>query len=171
MDASEVIGNLSKLDRLPPKGRVYRYRKLLFWAQGGCICIEDEAMDGDFKVVRRSDFAARIIAIRANLEKGRYRYVDDRIADENFIINGAAAVKEGRKQGDPFDPEVLRQKMLEWRNGKIILGNGSGGVSGTHYFRRGAVSQSQDAATAAVLPPLPSKDQPNEESMRREVKP
>lgn len=170
MDASEIIGTLSKFDRLPPKGTVYRYRKLLFWAQGGCICIEDEAMDGDFQVVSRAEFAARVITMRANLEKGRYKYPDERIEDENFVINGAKAVKEGKHQGDPFDPEVLQQKMFELRQGRILLGNGSGAVVGAHYYRRGAVSQSQDLAAQAVLPPLPVKDRPNEESMRQDPK-
>jgi hypothetical protein len=116
-------------ERLPKAGRVYRYKKLLFWAQGGTICIEDTT-DGGFDVVTAAEFAARVIAVRGVLEADAHKYADERNEDWNFVVNGAAAVKEARrKQGDPFDPRVLDQLLRARRRSFIFTGQGNYSVS------------------------------------------
>lgn len=162
--------------KLPKPGQVYRYKKLLYWAQGGVICIED-TRDGEFKTESRVEFAARVITIRTVLAADRYKYADERNEDFNFVINGAAAVKEARKQGDPFDPKVLESVLKHRRRSFIFTGDGStasvsyGGVlgvedgEGTRQFSydKGrsvvlhTVSQDEAPAQKALLPPIPTK--------------
>jgi hypothetical protein len=129
------------------KGKVYKYRKLLFWAEGGCICIEDTSNEGNFKVVTRAEFAARVITLREYARRHTHRYADERIEDENFIVNGCAAIKEGKRQGDPFDPAVLEQMLREHRK-TYVLGNGSVVIG--H-----AKMQDESPSQKIELPPLP----------------
>ncbi len=53
---------VSIFNRLPAKGRVYRFQDLIFWAQGGWVCVEDTGMDGDFRNLHSAEFAARVVA-------------------------------------------------------------------------------------------------------------
>ena len=119
---------MAQLDHYPKKGRVYRFRNLLFWAQGGCICLEDTATsEGSFNVIKRTEFAARVIAIQKSVEAGHFNYASEREQAINFVINGCASIKEGRHQGDPFDPKVLSQQLRDRQTNKgyIYLGDGT----------------------------------------------
>jgi hypothetical protein len=166
---------MSSFDTLPRKGKVYKYKKLLFWAQGGCVCIEDTSQEGDFKVIPRHEFAARIIALREYGRKHGYRYADERIEDDNFIINGCACVKEGKHQGDPFDPTALQDILKSYSRNYVFTGDGNatvvfdpvvtpaGGTAVRHSPGPGGSvvlhtrSQDQAPAQKALLPPLPTK--------------
>lgn len=119
---------MARLDKMPPQGRVYRFRRLLFWAQGGCICLEDTANDGNYNVIKREEFAARVVNLKMSVDKGHFdQYADERNEVINFVINGCAAIKEGKHQGDPFDPRVLADKLAanHISKGYIYLGDGS----------------------------------------------
>jgi hypothetical protein len=118
---------MAQLDRVPPRGKVHRYRKLLFWAQGGCVCVENEDEAGAFKSMSRVDAVARVILFKQAVDEGAYNYADERIEATNFIVNWCDSVREAKRQGDPFDPEVLAQQLRERQNSKgyIYLGDGS----------------------------------------------
>lgn len=164
-------------DKLPKAGRVYRYKSLLFWAQGGIICIVDEAQDGDFHTETAADFAARVILMGRSLKLHQHVYADEREADTNFVLNGAACVKEARKQGDPFDPAALAQMLRSRSRSFIYTGDGcarvvedpvvkqSGGIAQEFQFSPGSgssitlhtVSQDQAPEQKSELPPIPTK--------------
>lgn len=167
-------------DRLPKMGKVYRYRNLIFWAQDGCICIEDERpeLGGDFRVVSRPDFAATIILFRDSYEKGGYAYAEMRNEDHNFIVNGCAAVKEAKRQGDPNDPRVIESKMREHRrtffytgdttghlisrpirDGNMVIKEQQAAIAECKTLRRLMVQE--EAAHAALLPPIPVSTKPH----------
>ena len=118
---------MAQLDRYPAKGRVYRFRNLLYWAQGGCVCMERMDENGKFNVVQRKEFINRIVAIRDSLNMGHFRFADEREQMINFVLNACAVVKECRKQGDPFDPRVLADQIRarKLQKGYIYLGDGS----------------------------------------------
>lgn len=169
---------MALLDKLPKAGRVYRYKALLFWAQGGLVCIEDTSAEGEFKTVTAAEFAARVITVRRLLERHAHKYADERNEDWNFIVNGAACVKEARRQGDPFDPAVLEELLRSRKRSYIYTGDStatvtfdpvvaeSGGVAVAHAFKPGqgqsvtlhTVSQDHAPDQAAQLPPLPTKE-------------
>ena len=114
---------------MPKAGKVYKYRNLIFWAQGGQICIEDTA-DGSYRVCGRAKFAARVIMMNNVLKRASaeaLRFSDERNADYNFVTDGAAAVKEAKRQGDPQDPRVMEHWIKHHRPGYIFTGN-SGSV-------------------------------------------
>lgn len=128
------------------QGKVYAYKNLIFWAQGGVICIEDKE-NGDFNTVTAAEFAARIITVREILAKDRHRFTDERNEDHNFILNGCACVKEARKQGDPFDPAVIAYMNRHRGKSYIFTGDGTAVVSN-------AISHSR-TDEGNVLPPIP----------------
>lgn len=158
---------MARLDKLPAKGKVYRFRKMLFWAQGGCICMERTDVDGDFNVISRAKFAAEVIMMRDAVNKGCYdQYADERIEMTNFVVNGAAAVKEGKKQGDPFDPAVMAQQLRDRHisKGFIYLGDGSKHTIST------TVSDSPLAnPPARIVSPGPGQRVPVKVHTKREV--
>lgn len=172
---------MANFDRIPAKGKVYRFRQLLFWAQGGCVCIEDMAQEGDYRVVSRADFAARVISMRDAIAAGEFdRHPDERNAAHDFVLNGVAVVKEAKHQGDPFDPVVLAQKTRDRQTQKGMLYAGTPGriLLPTQYGGQGAataggrlfypgenqkpivlrtLTEDQAPAQAAVLPRLKGK--------------
>lgn len=115
---------VSIFNRLPPRGRVYRFRKLIFWAQGGQVCIEDEGMEGDFRLMSSAEFAARLIAFKQCLARHVYNYPSERAEAENFVTNGVACVNEAYKQGDPADPKVFEELRAERRRSIFYTGTG-----------------------------------------------
>lgn len=119
---------MAAVDKIPKKGKVYRFRHILFWAQGGCICLEDARKNGDFKALSRNEFKWRIVAFRDALLAGADdRWPYDRNETTNFIVNACAAVKEAKQQGDLFNPRVVEEKERERLNQKgfIYLGTGT----------------------------------------------
>lgn len=171
---------MAQLDKIPKKGKVYKYPQinLIFWAQGGCVCFED-TLDGSFQVLKRADFVARILLVRDCLAADTYRFADERNAATNFVIDGCECNKEAKHQGDPFDPRVLEEKRRERENSKgymsmagaVMLGGLTGDVKSILWngpqpekkFSPGPGQQvtlrtrSQDDAPelAKFLPPLP----------------
>lgn len=148
---------MAALDQLPPAGRVRKYKSLLFWPQGGVVCIVDESKDGEFTTATAAEFAARVIQIRYLIERGTHKYADERNADYNFVCDGAACVKEARKQGDPFDPKVLEHLLRHRRRSFIFTGNGTGKVLHTAGVLHDANSPAarEVAVQNALLPPIP----------------
>jgi hypothetical protein len=114
---------VSIFNRLPIKGRVYRYRKLLFWAQGGWICLEDETQDGDFKVESSPTFAAKLVTFKVMLSRHLFNYPSERMEAENFVTNGIACVNEAYKQGDPTDPKVFAELKAERKRSIFYTGS------------------------------------------------
>lgn len=134
-------------DVIPPKGRVYRYKKLLFWAQGGTIVIEDTANEGDVRVVALTEFLERAWTLKRIVTKRDYRYADERRIDEKFVEDAALCGREALKQGDPFDPAVIETLVRHRRKSFVTAG---GAVVNLH-----TASASECPEQAAALPMLP----------------
>lgn len=103
------------------KDRHYQFRDQDFWAENGLIYImdyRDEVSDNErFAVATRANFVARAIALN---DQARYeKYADERVELNNLILDMVQACKDAKKQGDPTDPEVARQKA--WENRKMII--------------------------------------------------
>ena len=89
-----------------------KFRDQEFWAEGGMICIENQN-NGDFKVITRAEAAARAIALNEEL---RYmQYPDERDELSRCVVNLCEAVKEGKRQGDPTNIEVRKQRIKDRR--------------------------------------------------------
>lgn len=115
---------VSIFNRLPPRGKVYRYQHLIFWAQGGWVCVEDESQDGDFRNLHSAEFAARLVVFRAMLKRHVFNYPDERLAAENFVTNGTACVNEAYKQGDPSDPKIFEELKADRKRSIFYTGTG-----------------------------------------------
>lgn len=143
-------------DALPPRGRVYKFKKLIFWAQGGTICIED-VNDGSFRCITAQDFAARRVAVRDQLTsatRNKYydTYPDERALDSRFVDEAKRCIQEALRQGDPFDPRVLEHFYRHRRPSLVHMGGGN-------FVTTRAISGDDPTATALVaeLPPLPAQ--------------
>lgn len=91
-------------------GKRSRFRDQEFWPEGGMICLENRNT-GNFKVLARAEAAARAIAL--NEEMQYITYPDERDELLKCICELAEAVKEAKRQGDPTDPEVRRQRIKD----------------------------------------------------------
>jgi hypothetical protein len=87
------------------------------------VCIENRNT-GDFKVITRAEAAARAIAL--NQELKYMDYPDERTELCNCVVNLCEAVKEAKRQGDPTDPAVRRDRLKSMR--KVSMVKHDGGV-------------------------------------------
>jgi hypothetical protein len=136
------------MPELPIKsGKRYYYKKLMYWAENGCICIED-LRDGDFRMLTSAEFAARLITIRAVLDSDRNKFSDERNQDWNFLVQGCDCIREAKQQGDMFDPAVMNY-LKRHRHKSFSLGVGTG--QEVDLF---TVSQADAPEQKSLLPPL-----------------
>jgi hypothetical protein len=103
------------------KGPRYKFRDQHFWAEGGMICIENQN-NGDFKVITRMEAAAR--AITLNDELPHMAYADERDELCKCVVELCEAIKEGKRQGDPMNPEVRKQRIRDSRKVSLLMGPG-----------------------------------------------
>ena len=129
------------------QGKVYKYQDLIFWAQGGVICIED-TRDGSYQTASRAEFVARILVVRQSIDANRYQYPSERNEDYNFIFNGVAAVKEAKQQGDPFDPAVI-EALIRGRRKSWIFNSKGEAIGSSNAISHGS------SPDAHLLPPMP----------------
>jgi hypothetical protein len=101
-------------------GRGFRFRNQRIWPEGGMICIENQ-LDGDFKVLTRQEAAARAIAL--NRELPYIDYPDERVELSNCVCNLCEAIKEAKRQGDPDDPNVRRDRIRSMQKVSMITGD------------------------------------------------
>lgn len=108
------------------QGPRYKFRNQEFWAEGGLICIENQC-NGDFKVITRAEAAARAISLNEEL---RYMdYPSERDELTKCVVNLCEAIKEGRRQGDPTDPEVRKQLIRDRRKISVLMPAGTSSSS------------------------------------------
>lgn len=110
---------MSKHDNNNKIGQRHRFKNLVFWAEEGMICIEDQR-DGDFKVLTRAEGAARAVALNAELSHMN-THPNDRDELCKAVVGMAACVKEAKTQGDPTNVEVRRQKIRDNRRVSMLL--------------------------------------------------
>ncbi len=126
------------------EGTRYKFRSLLFWAQGGLICIED-ARDNSFKAETVRDFLLRANAI--NGEIPRMGYTDERLEHQKFVEDAICSCRQAKQQGQPDDPKAMAD-MLKMRRRSVL-------------YASGPVSQHKKVVLAAgtlenrKLPPIP----------------
>ena len=137
-------------DKLPPRGKVYKYKKLEYWAQGGTICIEDTGVEDEtrFRTVTVKEFLRRALTLKVLVLKSKYDYVDERLTDEKFVEEAAKCIREAMNQGDPFDPRVLEHYYRHRRRSFIVGADGK-------PFTLHTASQSECGGQGNSLPPIP----------------
>lgn len=101
-----------------------KFKDQVFWAEGGLICVEDQR-NGAFKVMTRAEAAARTIALNGELSIASY-YPSEKDELLKCVCNLAEAVKEAKRQGDPTDPDVRRQRIKDIHKVSILLPQFSG---------------------------------------------
>lgn len=106
------------------QGPRHRFRNQVFWAEGGMVCIERQDT-GDFRCLTRAEAAARAIAL--NGELAYVEYPDEREELSRCVVALAEAVKEAKRQGDPTDPAVRRERLKSMRKVSMLTGGSTGG--------------------------------------------
>jgi len=104
---------------LTKEGKHYRFRDLEMWAEEGIVVIENQK-DGNIDTVFRRDIALRAAAL--NLEAKRAYWQEQRDELNEAVIKMHEVWKDAKQQGDPQDPEVIRQKVRERRRAVLITG-------------------------------------------------
>ncbi len=150
---------VSIFNRLPAKGRVYRFQDLIFWAQGGWVCVEDTGMDGDFRNLHSAEFAARVVAFKDMLKRHAFNYPDERREAENFVTNGFACVNEAYKQGDPTDEKIFQELKAERKRSIFYTGTSIAipNTSEVAAIRGSTYSQTKPIVDAKFRPELNHK--------------
>jgi len=109
------------------EGPRYAFDDLIFYALGGCICIEDNR-DGSANFVVPDEFRQR--AVQLNREAKRMYTMPDpwrrRMADRHAALTRAIGCmadcyRDAKDQGDPTDPNVLKQLRRERKQAALIL--------------------------------------------------
>jgi len=102
---------------LHKEGKHYIFSDLEFWAEEGTICIMDR-QNGEITAATTRDFAKRAEAI--NVEAKRVTIPDEKRALQECVLSMYAVWKEAKTQGDPTDPQVLRQKVKERKRAILV---------------------------------------------------
>jgi hypothetical protein len=121
------------MDKLPTPGKPYKYKSMVFWAQGGSVCMESTQLpvghDKHFQVIHIADFRRRRNVLVRAIEKGAFAVWDERMAARKFVEDADACIREGERQGNPMDPKVLAY-LMRHRSRTFTFG-GIGGSSVT----------------------------------------
>lgn len=126
-------------DKAPNKeGKRYAYQDQIFYAWNGRVAIEDQR-DGNFKTMSAPEFFARAISFNAAVKKASPAalYPDERAEMQGLVIAMCECVKEARAQGDPSDPEVMKQVSKENRPISVSMGNPGADARLTHAAKHG----------------------------------
>lgn len=105
-------------------GPRHRFRRQEFWAEGGMVCLEN-VDNGDFRAITRAEAAARAIALNEELRFIEYPSERDELS--RCIQNLCEVVKEAKRQGDPTNPAVRRDRIKSLRKPALITGPSSDG--------------------------------------------
>lgn len=136
------------------EGKRFRFRDLLFWAQSGMICIQDERYDAkdpeSFEVVMVREMLFRVRAVNADIH--RIKYADEREEHHKFVENMIKCCKEAQTQGRPDDPKAVAS-MLRHRRQTWVMGSGKDGRT---QIGSSVVLGSAQAPESALLPPVPN---------------
>lgn len=110
--------------------KVYRWRDLKFWADGGRIHVVNEKT-GDHKSCARSVFLERAESFAAAIKK--MKYGSDRRDHHQLLYLQSCAIQDAIGQGDPHDPRQLRDKLAQGRD-RVVFGSiGPGAGVGNRY--------------------------------------
>jgi hypothetical protein len=94
-----------------------------FRAVNGMIVMED-LVTGHCWVLTLHEFAQRCDVMLEILRMNLHIHAEFRNRDSNFKEDAKKCMREGMAQGDPFDPDWIRERLLHKRQKTLFMGNG-----------------------------------------------
>ncbi len=101
---------------------VFKYRWQEFFAENGLIHVID-ARTGQYSCVSRVEFLQRARGFNAEARRmaARKMWADERDEMTRMVQDMIVCVQRAERQGDPFDPKVMRQMADHHRPGRVSL--------------------------------------------------
>jgi len=99
----------------------YVYKNTRFWPESGMIWIED-TNTGEAQAITRKQALLRAKSINDMINF--YPHASERDEQHKLVSDLIECVRKAKEQGDPTDPEVIKQKVAEAKRtsrAKILL--------------------------------------------------
>jgi hypothetical protein len=113
------MSSLTRTPLLHQEGKHHRHEDLEFWAEEGIVCIIDHR-NGDVNAVTCNDFKLRAACLNRAAKRATTTEEANDLYD--WTLKMYEVWQNAKDQGDPSDPEVMKQKLRQRRRAVMVTG-------------------------------------------------